>query len=81
VVAVEAGHSISAANRHLRAHAYPERMREMRVSTALTFSDFADRLVALAGETETVREYAKPPATQTSCSTPSQPSETPFSPS
>jgi len=59
VIAVDTGHSESAANRHLRNHTRPERMAQMRTSLAVHVSDFSDRLLILTDEATEVREYAK----------------------
>jgi len=59
VIAVDTGHSESAASRHLRNHLRPERMQGMRASLAVHVSHFADRLLILTNEATEVREYAK----------------------
>ena len=60
-VALDTGHSISAAKRHLRAHVAPALLGELRLGSQLSevhLSDFTDRLVELADTTASLRAAA-----------------------
>ncbi len=51
--------SVAAAYRHVRNHVKAELLTQMRGSSQIHISDFADRLAALAEETAQVRAYAR----------------------
>lgn len=59
VVSIDTPFSVSAARRHVRLHMQPRLRAEMdRPGSALTLSDFADRLLELAEQAASIGEYA-----------------------
>ncbi|MFT4262871.1 MAG: hypothetical protein QM572_05790 [Nocardioides sp.] len=58
LIAADAGLSVSAVNRHRRAHLTEELRAALSIRTASHVSNYADQLAELAGDANSVRQFA-----------------------